>query len=611
MEPVISVDYTLIREEPALVHPRSVALVGRLFDYRLMQLRDLSPDSPNVAGPPYNGLPPPHLLIGYQYMHKTLNNYIFDNRVFMQLAYDRSTGQSPSRLYWTCLADCSYSLNVGQYMRFLDLQNFHHTFSQMHNAVLMDRVTADMARVHLSGRGIDVGDRGQVLSDAHGYLSGSGAADLQRDVVMRVASRDDADLLQAIRELRVALCHFMFCYLYDHFTTDKTYRFLPGSEVYGMENWLTLFIDAFSNLDTGELVESVSRDPLRLLEEDEPADTMARCLVSTLAADASAYEGLVGGAIQLRNRRVTSRSGLRSRDERGRAITASQMRKYRRRTVKRFVDRLPVSRRRRRLPEEPEPEPMDVDDVWDEEPGPSRGRRSEDMLFNEVLQTVMEAIEALREELGPRAKKHELFQFSSRFYELLLTARQHNMATASFLRKWVLYFFLAEHIASTLYYMYSHFITYREFRRYCDVQTLQILITGWDTNAQQIFKRIWSEQTNPALIFETLWERVLRDFLLMVEKTDQFVDMDDADQQIFLSDIQYRDKSGDVDEVLKQLNLSEELLDSVDISFRIKVKGIVGITTSRTIRDNLRRVLRHRQEDLDADRAQAERGDQS
>ncbi len=133
-----------------------------------------------------------------------------------------------------------------------------------------------------------------------------------------------------------------------------------------------------------------------------------------------------------------------------------------------------------------------------------------------------------------------------------------------------------------------------DFRRYVSVSTLQILITGWDVNAQQVFKRIWSEQGNQERLFETLWERVLRDFIMMIERTGQFAGMDDADQQMFLSDIQYRDKSGDIEEVLKQLNLSEDLIDSIDISFRIKFRGVVAITTSQRIRNNLRRVLAER-----------------
>ena len=173
------------------------------------------------------------------------------------------------------------------------------------------------------------------------------------------------------------------------------------------------------------------------------------------------------------------------------------------------------------------------------------------------------------------------------------------LVTDSFLRKWVLYFFLAEHIASTLYYLYSHFINYREFRRYVEIDTLQVLIVGWDVNAQQVFKRIWSEQSNSSRIFETLWNRILRDFLLMVERTGQFEGMDETDQQLFLSDIQYRDKSGDIDEVLKQLNLSEELIESIDISFRLKYRGIVAISTNQRITDNLRQVLQNRREERD------------
>ena len=622
----------MVRHQPALVHPNSVALVSRLYDYRLMQLRDLSPGGPNVAAYPYHRLPPPHLLLGYQYMHRALNDYFFENRVFMQLGYESPPAQRPRRLFWTCLTDCSYSVNVGAYMRFLDLDNFHDSFQQMHNAVLMDRIASDMAHVHLRGRGVDVARSGDVVGGgddlaaaavgeddgdgaaaaaaaaaARSHLSGSGAAGLQNDILLRAASRDDAVLLEAIRRLRVALCHYLFCYARERFNTENTYRFLPGSDVFGEENWLTLFTDAFAELDTQSLLRQAALDP-RDHHAEEPAETMARCFVSTLAtgqdydAESRGRGGFSGGAIVLRNRRVTDRRGLRPRDRTGRAITASQVRRVRRRAVREFIDRLPRVIRRRRVPR---PEPVEEEEPMVEEeeepvPPPPAAEEEEETLLDEVIRTVLEAIDALQEELTGAARRHELFRFTNDFYRLLLQTRDTDIAlvTESFLRKWVLYFFLAEHVASTLYYLYTHFISNREFRRYVDVTTLQVLLVGWDVNAEPVFKRIWSEQSNPATIFETLWSRILRDFLMMVERTGQFEGMDEADQQLFLSDIQYRDRSGDIEEVLKQLNLSEEFIDSIDISFRIKFRGIVAINTNDDITANLRRVLRDREQEI-------------
>ncbi|AP_000377.1 pTP [Fowl aviadenovirus D] len=616
-QPVIASDFPMVRNQPALVHPNSVFLVSRLYDYRLMQLRDLSPNGPNVAGYPYHRLPPPHLLLGYQYMHRALNDYFFENRVFMQLGYESPPAQRPRRLFWTCLTDCSYSVNVGAYMRFLDLENFHDSFQQMHNAVLMDRIASDMAHVHLRGRGFDVARSGEVvgvgkdgdaaLAAARSHLSGSGAGGLQNDIIMRAASRDDATLLEAIRRLRVALCHYLFCYAREHFNTENTYRFLPGSDVFAEENWLTLFEAAFADLDTQSLIRQAALDPR--VNAEEPAETMARCFVSTLASGRG-YAGRAGGggdggdpfsggAIVLRNRRVPDRRGLRPRDRQGRAITASQVRRIRRRAVREFVDRLPRTIRRRRVVPPPAPPEEEAFPEEEEEEMPPE-EEEEETLLDEVIRTVLEAIDALQNELSGAARRHELFRFTDSFYRLLLQTRDADVAlvTESFLRKWVLYFFLAEHVASTLYYLYSHFVANREFRRYVDVTTLQVLIVGWDVNAEPIFKRIWSEQSNPATIFETLWNRILRDFLMMIERTGQFEGMDEADQHLFLSDIQYRDRSGDIEEVLKQLNLSEEFIDSIDISFRIKFRGIVAISTNEAITDNLRRVLRDREQEL-------------
>nr|WGL40795.1 terminal protein precursor [Tawny frogmouth aviadenovirus A] len=672
----------------------------------------MTPGGEAVARAPYNGLPAPHLLLGYQFMHRVLNDYLFENRVFMQLGFDRPPGQRPQRLYWTCLTDCSYALNVGEYMRFLDLDNFHGTFAQMHNAVLMDRVAADMGRAHLRGRGIHVGTGGRVwpadeeedeaaaarqdreqeepawrrwwrqqegaptppemsagrmrptattmtstttrtrddtalvdsslslndqllsstVSQNATSLSGSGALGLHDEVVRGVSSEDDAVLLAAIRRLRVALCHYMFCYAFDRFDTEQTYRFLPGSEVFDDDDWLVRWVDAFADLDTQQLVRAVAEDPEMLLEE--PAETMAKCLLSTLAGADDPEEALRGGAYRLRSRRIPNRTGLRPRDSRGRAITLSRIRLRRPNYIWRFIDQLPRRTRRPRPPGAPPARPAappppveedeempELEEPWQEEevrraervrrwmagepyeespeaepePEEIEGEQPEEETFyDEVVRTVLQAIDALQNELGPVASRHRLFRFTTDFYRTLLRVSEDGMLSASLLRKWVLYFFLAEHIASTLYYLYSWFVAHAEFRRYVDCQTLQVLIVGWDVNAQQVFKRIWSEQSSPATIFETLWARIIRDFLMMVERTGQFEGMDEVEQHMFLSDIQYRDKSGDVEEVLKQLNLSEELIDSIDISFRIRFRGIVAITTNQRIRGNLQRVLAQR-----------------
>lgn len=464
-------------------------------------------------------------------------------------------------------------------MRFLDLDNFNETFEQMHNTVLMDRVSADMGRIR--GMGIREIDQPEIFN----VLSGSGASGLHDDTLNRMVSRRDASILSGIRRLRVALCHYLFCVYYDRFDTQESYAYLPFSESFLNEDWLTAFTDVFSEMDTRHLVEAMRSDPIALI--DDPAETMARCLLSTLLEEQNPIrEGsLSGGAIRLRNRIVTSRPGLRPRDRWGRAITTSRLRSMRRRTTQRFVDRLPHRTRRPTVPQQAEEELIEPDGVQMEE---SPEDEMELDFIDEVVRTVIRAIESLQDELSPATRRHHMFQFGTDFYRILLRSRDAGIVTDSFLRKWVLYFFLSEHIASTLYYMYVRFVSNRNFYRFVDISTLQVLITGWDVHARQVFKRIWSEQHAPNM-FEVLWSRILLDFCMMVERTGQFAGMDEADQQLFLSDIQYRDKSGDIDDVLNQLNLDEELIENIDISIRIKFKGIVAISTNIRIQDNLRR----------------------
>ncbi|ALF39436.1 pTP [Duck adenovirus 3] len=579
MELILKLDDIRVRHEPRQIDPRTVYRVSRVYDYRVMQLVDMAPGSNNVRREPYNGLPAPHLLIGYQYMHKVLNDYYFENRVFMQLGFSRTYGPSQPRLYWTCLTDCSYSVDVGRYMQFLDLDNFNETFEQMHNSVLMDRISADMG--NLAGRG------DPYQQDIVTTLTGRGAAGLSTDTAVRIASRDDANILSAIRQLRVALTHYLFSWYFDCYENEHQIRFLPFGDVFTRENWLQELVDSYGSVDTRRLVDAVVS---RGFSPSDAAEIMSKCLMSTLIETQNpAAEGpLRGGAIQLRNRRVPSREGLRPRGPRGRAITTSQLSRRRRRTAQVFVDRLPQRRRRRTAAAAEQPPAEMEEDQYEPEPGEVVADEEEDFL-DEVFRTVLAAINALRDELSPASRRHQMFQFGNDFYRLLVTSRDGGIVTDSFLRKWVLYFFLSEHVASTLYYLYVKFMMNRNFTRFVTIETLQVLLTGWDVHARQVFKRIWSEQNAPNM-FEALWSRVLLDFLMMVERTGQFAGMDEADQQLFLSDIQYRDKSGDIDDVLNQLNLSEELIESIDISFRIKFKGVTAISTNQRIQARLREV---------------------
>ncbi|BBJ21541.1 terminal protein precursor pTP [Crane-associated adenovirus 1] len=575
MQLTIRADEPAIRHIPQLVDPRMVFIISQYYNYRIKMLQDLSPNSPDVQNPPYNNLPPPHLLLGYFYACRTINNYNFDNRTLFQIGFVKPIRQVPSRLYWRMMVDCGYNVDVGRYMRFLDLANFDDTFTRMHNSVLMDRVAADMGNVYMVGRGFND-------DSASRTLSGHGASGIQDNTLLRISSAKDATLLCSLKHLRLALCNYLFCLYYDIFNTQEIYRFLPGSEVYAQGNWLNIFTQTFSVLNSKDLMESINSDNNLF---DEPARVMTQCLILSLSEESDPTSLLSGGAMQLRNRRIVARPGLRSRDARGRAITSSAVRRTRARTVREFVDRLP--RRTRQRAHVRPPSPMELEEI---EPEIEMEEEDEESRFiREVIATIQNAMSAINDELSERARNHQLFTFARQFYTLLISAQDRHLVTEAFLRKWVLYFFLSEHIASTMYYLYSHFIENRNFRRFVDIEVVQIVIRGWDNNGENVFKRIWSEHEHSAVMFETLFSRVLRDFLTMIEKTGQIQDMDEQEQMMFLSNIQYRDRSGDVEEVLRQLNLNEENIDGVDISIRIKFKGVCAISTNNRIIANLQR----------------------
>ncbi|UYL15007.1 preterminal protein [Bat mastadenovirus] len=562
---------------PASVSPGGLAWMSKyIYRYHRLMLHNLSPRSPATLHWPLYLYPPPHLLVGYQYLVRTCNDYIFDTRAYSRLRYHDTVRASQHYVYWSTTATCSYTINTGTYHRFIDLDNFEETLTQVQQAILAERVVADLALLRpLRGYGRTSMDADhhvpveQMLQEQNRDMGRCqerawGMADRIR---IQRAGRKDLVVLTAIRRLKTAY----FNYLLSH--QQETRLSLPCDA-----SWLEAFVDRFS--------DPVDSDSLqRCLQQNThtPSQHLLKCVVSALSLPAQATESFLrGGAFELRPR------------ENGRAVT-EEMRRRRGEIIERFVDRLPIRRRRRRVAA-----PAPVSDVEDEDEGaayePPAGWEEEEAepaappptFEEEVRAAVAGAIRLLEEELTVAARDHHFFQFAVDFYQAMLRLEMLGDINELTLRRWVMYFFIAEHVATTLNYLHHNLRLYAPFARHLDIPFAQLIMRARDAQGRNIYSRVWNENGTQA--FPALMRRLSRDLAATVERAGQGeLDEDEADR--FMQDIAFHDNSGDVEEILRQVAMNDAEIDSVEISFRFRVIGPVVFSQKREIQNINRRVV--------------------
>ena len=87
-------------------------------------LEDLAPGAPATLRWPLYREPPPHFLVGYQYLVRTCNDYVFESRAYSRLRYTEITQPGMQVVNWSVMANCTYTINTGSYHRFVDLDDF-------------------------------------------------------------------------------------------------------------------------------------------------------------------------------------------------------------------------------------------------------------------------------------------------------------------------------------------------------------------------------------------------------------------------------------------------------------------------------------------------------
>lgn len=549
----------------AITVPGLTWLSNNVYRYHRTMLMNLGPREPATLRWPFYSFPPPHFLVGYQYMVKVCNDYVFDSRVFSRIRYSETAAPMQHYINWSVMANCSYTINTGTYHRFVDMDNFAETLAQVQQAILAERVAADLELLRPTLRGwgaATVGGRERNVPVAR-LLQQSFYRDIGRcqDGAWGLADKSriesagpkDLAVLTAIRRLKTAYFHFLTAQ-----RSPQTALSLPCD--YG--SWLLSFVEKFSDPTNGEFQQRVAA---------LPTQTLTRCIIDSLSLprEAGVGTGLSGGAFELRPR------------EGGRAVT-EEMRRRRGEVVQQFIDSLPIRRRRRRVPAADAVSPTPTDEPMEEEEAPPVA------FEEEVRRTVAEAIRQLEEELTETARNQQFFNFAVDFYRVIQRLELLGDINEQTLRRWVMYFFVTEHIATTFNYLHHALRLNRRFARAVELTMGQLVMRGRDAQGNVIFNRVWYETGVGA--FGAVMNRVSVDLAATVERAGHGeLDEDEVDR--LMTDIAYQDNSGDVQEILRQAQINDTEVDSIELSFRFKVSGPVIITQNRNIITICRRVL--------------------
>lgn len=208
----------------------------------------------------------------------------------------------------------------------------------------------------------------------------------------------------------------------------------------------------------------------------------------------------------------------------------------------------------------------------------------------EVRATIAELIRLLEEDLTVSARNSQFFNFAVDFYEAMERLEALGDVSEMPLRRWIMYFFVTEHIATTLNYLYQRLCNYAVFARHVELNLAQVVMRARDPEGAVVYSRVWNEAGMNA--FSQLMGRISNDLAATVERAGRG-DLQEEEIEQFMTEIAYQDNSGDVQEILRQAAVNDTEIDSVELSFRFKLTGPVAFTQRRQIQDVNRRVVAH------------------
>nr|WRQ19809.1 MAG: pTP protein [unidentified adenovirus] len=499
-----------------------------VYKYHELMLLNLSPRHPNTLHWPLYTYPPPHFLIGYQYLVRVCNDYFFEERIFSRITYEEIVRQSLQVVNWSFLSTCKYTVFTGAQQRFIDIEDIEGTLTGIQRQIITDRIITDLSALPqgpFTGRGLLMPESSKNIN------IGEQEAWKLKFLGLCNSTLEQRSMWNQVQQLKRCLLRFLI------YCTDNDVSSLPLDF---SRDWISDFLNFF-DLDptTVEIPETLE---------------ISRLINILLSVHRARNGILTGGALTLRPR------------EGGRAVT-EEMRRRRGEIVERFIESLPYPSRRRR------PTLVSIHEVL--------------TLEEEIAQTVIEIIQALNDELPDHVRNSNFFSFTEIFYEGLVQSINNAAVTEAVLRRWAHNFFLAEHVASTLHYLHVSLLSHRLFNRHVSLNLAQVVMRSRDSMGRLLFTRLWNEEGFQS--FETLIDRITRDLSTGHQHMEQG---EEVDLERLLTDIDYRENSGEISEIIKQIETAEQDIDSVELSFRFKMTGPVAFTQNSQIRNINSRVVR-------------------
>lgn len=156
------------------------------------------------------------------------------------------------------------------------------------------------------------------------------------------------------------------------------------------------------------------------------------------------------------------------------------------------------------------------------------------------------------------------------------------------LRRWVMYFFVTEHIATTLNYLHHNLRLASPFGRYVMLNLAQVVMRARDASGHMVYSRVWNENGEQA--FSNIMSRVQVDLAATVERAGRG-ELEEDEIERFMADIAFHENSGDVTEILRQVASNDSEIDSMEISFRFRLTGPVVFSGQRDIQNINKRVV--------------------
>ncbi|ARQ79777.1 pTP [bat adenovirus 10] len=522
-----------------------------IYRYPRIMLMNLSPREPITHRWPLYNWPPPHFLVGYQYIVRTCNEHIFDIRAYSRIKYLQINAHMQQMLNWSMMSNCSYTLNVGAYHRFIDFDNFQETLTQIQQAILAERIMADIGLMEpLQGYGLNR-IAGEEVSLPF-YLQNQRrdfnecqeqAWGMAEQIRFQQGKRRDMVLLSTIRKLKCAFFNYLLS------ENNELKLSLPCNC-----DWLNAFLERFSDPVNQELFA----DPGTCMQK------VIKAIISSLSLPNPSPFNLQGGAFELRPR------------EGGRAVT-QEMRIRRGEMVQRFIESLPLPRRRRRGDREQRVSPSPPPEIEIEEE-----EEVVEMSFaEEVRNTIAHVIQLLQDELSPIVREQGFFQFTVDFYRIMQELEASENITETVVRRWIMNFFITEHIATTLNYLHNAFRNNRAFMRHMDINLAQVVLRARDQEGTFVYSRIWNEYGVDAFI--NVMRRISVDLAAGVQQAG-VGDVPEEELEQFMTEISYHEDSGNIEELIKQISFNDSEIDSVELSFRFKITGPVILTQHPEIR---------------------------